>query len=41
MQRGFMDPLDKVLSVLMLRMIVIAREEDVARRNDLAKDYEN
>lgn len=30
-----MDPLDKVLSVLMLRMIVIAREEDVARRGDL------
>ncbi|XP_060850802.1 bridge-like lipid transfer protein family member 1 isoform X1 [Rhopalosiphum padi] len=34
MQRGFMDPLDKVLSVLMLRMIAIAREEDVARRDD-------
>lgn len=31
-----MDPLDKVLSVLMLRMIVIAREEDVAKRDDLA-----
>lgn len=35
MQRGFMDPLDKVLSVLMLRMIAIAREEDAARTGDL------
>lgn len=34
MQRGFMDPLDKVLSVLMLRMIAIAREEDATRRGD-------
>ena len=27
MQRGFMDPLDKVLAVLMLRMITVVREE--------------
>ncbi|XP_025405724.1 uncharacterized protein KIAA1109 isoform X4 [Sipha flava] len=36
MQRGFMDPLDKVLSVLMLRMVAIAREEDANRRGDPA-----
>lgn len=27
MQRGFMDPLDKVLSVLVSRMLTVAREE--------------
>nr|CAD7433813.1 unnamed protein product [Timema monikensis] len=27
MQRGFMDPLDKVLAVLMFRMITVVREE--------------
>ncbi|XKL63293.1 hypothetical protein PGB90_005657 [Kerria lacca] len=27
MQRGFMDPLDKVLAVLVLRIIALAREE--------------
>jgi hypothetical protein len=30
MQRGFMDPLDKVLAVLMLRMITVVREEPPA-----------
>lgn len=27
MQRGFMDPLDKILAVLVLRIIALAREE--------------
>lgn len=27
MQRGFMDPLDKVLAVLILRIIALARDE--------------
>ena len=27
MQRGFMDPLDKLLTVLMLRMINVVRDE--------------
>jgi len=26
-QRGFMDPLDKLLAVLMLRMVLAVREE--------------
>lgn len=31
-QRGFMDPLDKVLAVLMLRMIHAVREETLDER---------
>ena len=34
MQRGFMDPLDKVLAVLMLRMIAVVREEPPASEGD-------
>ncbi|XP_069702783.1 bridge-like lipid transfer protein family member 1 isoform X3 [Periplaneta americana] len=34
MQRGFMDPLDKVLAVLMLRMITVVREEPPASEGD-------
>jgi len=32
MQRGFMDPLDKVLAVLVLRMVQVVREEPKHRR---------
>ncbi|KAF4529363.1 hypothetical protein B566_EDAN016812 [Ephemera danica] len=40
MQRGFMDPLDKVLSLLMLRMIVLVREDSrsQARNTSLLGD---
>ncbi|PSN42909.1 Uncharacterized protein C0J52_12033, partial [Blattella germanica] len=34
MQRGFMDPLDKVLAVLMLRMITVVREEPPVNEGD-------
>jgi len=34
MQRGFMDPLDKVLAVLMLRMITVVREEPPVGEGD-------
>lgn len=37
MQRGFMDPLDKVLAVLMLRMITVVREEPQASEWDSDK----
>ena len=37
MQRGFMDPLDKVLAVLMLRMIAVVREEPPAAEGDSDK----
>lgn len=37
MQRGFMDPLDKVLAVLMLRMITVVREEPPASEGDSDK----
>ena len=31
-QRGFMDPLDKLLAILMLRMVLAIREESVDDR---------
>lgn len=34
-QRGFMDPLDKLLAVLMLRMVLAVREES----SDEQKEY--
>jgi hypothetical protein len=37
MQRGFMDPLDKVLAVLMLRMIIVVREEPPVSEGDSDK----
>ena len=37
MQRGFMDPLDKVLAVLMLRMITVVWEEPPAGEGDSNK----
>ncbi|XP_020299517.1 uncharacterized protein KIAA1109 isoform X4 [Pseudomyrmex gracilis] len=37
-QRGFMDPLDKLLAVLMLRMVLAVREESVDEQKEYKKE---
>lgn len=37
-QRGFMDPLDKLLTVLMLRMVLAVREEPLDEQKEYKRD---